>query len=168
MGLCKFDGCELRARSLGFCDKHYKRFDYYRKRGTQPKKWPEFCVADGCGKKSRFKGLCNAHYLRKRRLGNENAPKVVSPKGSGHIDQGGYKIIYVDGRRLLEHRYVMETKIGRPVRPEETVHHLNGDRIDNRIENLQLWNRKQPAGQAVSDKVKWAKEILSLYGDAFG
>jgi transposase-like protein len=37
-----------------------------------------------------------------------------------------------------EHRYVMAQAIGRPLRKDETVHHINGDRGDNRLENLQL------------------------------
>jgi hypothetical protein len=59
----------------------------------------------------------------------------------------------------------MSICIGRPLFTHENVHHRNGNRSDNRLENLELWSSSQPPGQRVEDKVTWAREIIELYGD---
>lgn len=64
---------------------------------------------------------------------------------------------------VFEHVLVMEERIGRHLLPDESVHHLNGVRDDNRPENLELWTRSQPAGIRASDAVVWAREILARY-----
>jgi endogenous inhibitor of DNA gyrase (YacG/DUF329 family) len=82
---------------------------------------------------------------------------------TGSISADGYKIITVNGRRVLEHRVVVEKKIGRPLMRKERVHHKNGIRTDNRLCNLELWASDHGSGQRVKDLVKHAKHILATY-----
>ena len=65
--------------------------------------------------------------------------KHPSWKGGRYITEEGYiRLHTTNGKQILEHRLVMEQKIGRPMLPTETVHHRNGVRSDNRHENLEL------------------------------
>lgn len=118
------------------------------------------------------RGLCGKHYYhaakadslppRKRWLEHADIRKWHINSANGYV----YGFVTVDGVRksVLQHRMVMESFLGRPLIKGENVHHINGDRTDNRIENLELWNTRQPKGQRVQDKLEWAREIIRLYG----
>ena len=116
-------------------------------------------------------GLCYVH--EKRRLAGEDLGggykrREGATEGTRRKTPNGYIRVKTPGRGhgwTREHTIVMEAYIGRHLLPDEQVHHVNGRRDDNRIENLELWSKSHPAGQRVADKLAWAKEIIQRYGD---
>ena len=66
--------------------------------------------------------------------------KYNHPRETGEwgLTASGYLEKQINGVKYYQHRYVMEQHLGRPLSKDEVVHHINGDRIDNRLENLEL------------------------------
>jgi hypothetical protein len=128
----------------------------------------KICLFEGCDKglaSFNKSGYCHNHnYVvsNARRRGFKE-PRSKRKSGSGGLNSAGYMVLTINGVKVMEHRLIMSEALGRPLLDHETVHHINGDRSDNRIENLELWSVSQPMGQRIEDKVEWAVEILSTY-----
>lgn len=114
-------------------------------------------TCDRCGKNfERWRSQRRATNKKNYCSGACKAAGRVYTRGEDHPNyKGGWRVIRQDGYVLvgigdrykeMEHRKVMREHLGRELEQTETVHHINGDRSDNRVENLQLRQGKHGTG----------------------
>jgi hypothetical protein len=173
---CTVPTCTRDSKERGWCHAHYqrwKRLGHVQADRPLGRRTEGSCLVEGCERSIYAKRLCSPHYRRRLANGDAQPDQPLRPPiaGTGFVHHGYFQVpVPLELRHLtggrtneLQHRLVMAQILGRPMYIDESVHHRNGDRLDNRPENLELWSRWQPSGQRIVDKVEYAVELLRRY-----
>ena len=91
------------------------------------------------------KSLVHCENIKKAKVGKNN-PRW---KGGRTTHGQGYILVRFPKKRVFEHRLIMEKVLGRSLKKDEMIHHRNGIKDDNRIENLEIVLRKSHFGKVV-------------------
>jgi hypothetical protein len=131
------------------------------------------CIVEDCQENYYAKELCRRHYQCLKRSGvpqTEASRKWMKGTGEGFVDMYGYRKKWDRrrGRNNHEHRLIMEQHLGRKLKTEEHIHHINHDKLDNRIENLKIVDnvthkqehtRKYETGEKQCSKCRIIKKL---------
>jgi len=107
----------------------------------------------GCLSKGKPKGWNTGKFCCLRKKGSDGYALYKKPSHPRAFNRGF----------VLEHRLIFEKYIGRYLKKSDTIHHKNGIKTDNRIENLELWTNNHPKGQRVEDMVLFCVDYLKEY-----
>lgn len=161
---CTKEGCLIKVHAKGLCQKHYEEW------AASEESNRSLCSVEGCDRPVKGRGYCGLHYQRWKKYGDPGTAELKYKYTGQWKTKSGYVIIAFHDHpnadpngRVYEHVMVMADKLGRPLRKNEKVHHINGVRDDNRPENLELWINSHPSGQRVDDLVNWAFDIIEAY-----
>ena len=138
---CSVIDCHRDAACKGMCYIHHSRWKrhgdpLFLSRKPPTFDHPETCSVEGCNRTHYGRGFCNLHWRRWRKYGDPEK-RLRAPAGSGSINAFGYRVRWRKGKLCQEHRLVWESIHG-PIPSGYHIHHLNGDRLDNRVENLEI------------------------------
>lgn len=94
-----------------------------------------------------------ADINRQKRLDVKCGGRLAGPRGYRYValprTHKFFSMAKNSRGQIAEHRLIMAENLGRPLIDDESVHHINGDVVDNRIENLQLMSNGHPRGVSI-------------------
>ncbi len=96
------------------------------------------CSFDGCERPNKAKSYCKKHYDFYKRHGSLKKYRPRRRKGEGCIRGDGYKVIFINGHEILEHRHIYEKHHNVTLKRRQIIHHKDGNRSNNSIDNLEL------------------------------
>ena len=158
--ICSIAECNRPHYARGWCNAHYQK---WKRTGDPLYKYKPItagsCTIDGCNKKIHAKGLCFKHYERQRKYNRLTRIRRKPETGCFFINEDGYEVFIINRKKYFSHRIVMEEHLGRKLNGSEVVHHINGNKLDNRIENLELFKNKS------AHRINYPRStILSIIG----
>jgi hypothetical protein len=185
---CVVHGCGRRPKARALCIMHYNQFvdgkdlgvelagDSFVKTVYPP---TACCILPGCANRPVNRWMCSKHTQQREAgiISEQGEPlrplmpnKGPKRKDGSIIDGAGYALVMppsgYQGKtrqgRVLEHRLVMEQKLGRLLERWEIVHHKNGVKPDNRPENLELMTQREhpPAHEYTLEQAELALNAL--------
>lgn len=168
----------LRKQFIDLTGKRFGRWEVLRRSDKKSNKyWQVYweCRCD-CGTEKtiasqplRYGKSTSCGCYNKERLHERSGGNHPSYRGGRISGSGGYVLIlnreHPRSRNgyVFEHILIMEKHLGRPIFEGETVHHKNGIKNDNRIENLELWTGNHAPGVREIDMVEFCVEYLKQY-----
>jgi hypothetical protein len=69
--------------------------------------------------------------------------KFTNNYKGGHLRKDGYRLVIHNGKLCYEHRLLVEKLLGRKLKKSEIVHHKDGNKMNNKVENLEITNRSK-------------------------